>query len=370
MGIFNKRKEADKDANRDALFAGRASPSGHAASASENPYAAAPPPYDRPSSQQSTSRPSSALRPTGMSRQSSARSEDPNRGELFRGAARPSEKGNMHGAYAPASSTAYGSTYDNIASKYVEPREEDGREEGYNGAQQEQQVDEDDEVEGVKQQLRYTKQESVSSTRNALRMANEAEESGRATLSRLGTQSDMFASTEKNLDMARAYNRTAADRAKELKTLNRSMFAVHVDNPFTKARRTAEVEERINDRYALEQMERDETRAAGQAAQRRVNSALDSHAKLNRFAEAKKPANLIERSRYQFEADEEDDGMEKEIDANLSALGDTAGRLRHLALATNEELTGQNKQLDKIGSKGDRVGAGINLNTERLKRIR
>lgn len=49
----------------------------------------------------------------------------------------------------------------------------------------------EEDVEGIKQQLRYTKQESVNSTRNALRLAREAEETARNTLGRLGDQSGM-----------------------------------------------------------------------------------------------------------------------------------------------------------------------------------
>lgn len=47
----------------------------------------------------------------------------------------------------------------------------------------------DDDVEAIKQQTRFVKQESVNSTRNALRLAREAEETGRNTLARLGEQS-------------------------------------------------------------------------------------------------------------------------------------------------------------------------------------
>jgi protein transport protein SEC9 len=42
-------------------------------------------------------------------------------------------------------------------------------------------------------------------------------------------------------------------------------------------------------------------------------------------------ANLAERAKYQFEADEEDDQLEDEIDANLDALSGAAGRLNLLA---------------------------------------
>jgi len=47
----------------------------------------------------------------------------------------------------------------------------------------------DEDIEGIKQQTRFVKQESVNSTRNALRLAREAEDTARNTLTRLGDQS-------------------------------------------------------------------------------------------------------------------------------------------------------------------------------------
>jgi hypothetical protein len=47
----------------------------------------------------------------------------------------------------------------------------------------------EEDVEGIKQQTRFVKQESVNSTRNALRMAREAEETARNTMMKLGDQS-------------------------------------------------------------------------------------------------------------------------------------------------------------------------------------
>lgn len=49
----------------------------------------------------------------------------------------------------------------------------------------------DEDIEGIKQQTRFVKQESVNSTRNALRLAREAEDTARNTLTRLGDQSGM-----------------------------------------------------------------------------------------------------------------------------------------------------------------------------------
>lgn len=47
----------------------------------------------------------------------------------------------------------------------------------------------DEDIEGIKQQTRFIKQESVNSTTNALRLARQAEDAGRNTLLRLGEQS-------------------------------------------------------------------------------------------------------------------------------------------------------------------------------------
>lgn len=64
---------------------------------------------------------------------------------------------------------------------------------GANNDQQDGQVrDEEEEVEAIKQQMRMTKQESLASTRNALRAAREAEETARNTLTKLGDQSGGF----------------------------------------------------------------------------------------------------------------------------------------------------------------------------------
>jgi protein transport protein SEC9 len=47
----------------------------------------------------------------------------------------------------------------------------------------------DEDVEGIKQQTRFIKQDSVNTTRNALRLAREAEDTARNTLMKLGDQS-------------------------------------------------------------------------------------------------------------------------------------------------------------------------------------
>lgn len=227
---------------------------------------------------------------------------------------------------------------------------------GYGAYGEERQLtaeeEEEEDVAATKQQIRFMKQEDVSSTRNALRIAQQAEETGRATLARLGAQGERIHNTEKNLDVAASHNRIAEEKAKELKTLNRSMWAVHVSNPFTANSRRTKADEQILARHQSEREERETTRKAQWGSNQRME---DNFRTLQPgdvgYRAPQTKANLAERSKYQFEADSEDDEMENEIDSNLDALGHAAGRLNLLARATGEEVDRQNEHIARISQK-------------------
>jgi hypothetical protein len=209
--------------------------------------------------------------------------------------------------------------------------------------------EEEEDVAATKQQIRFMKQEDVSSTRNALRIAAQAEETGRATLARLGAQGERIHNTEKNLDLAANHNRIAEEKAKELKTLNKSMFAVHVSNPFTASSRKAARDQEIIDKHRAEREQRDATRQAAFGTQQRMERAFKELQPGDvGYRPQQTKASLAERSKYQFEADSEDDEMENEIESNLDALGHAAGRLNALARATGKEVDEQNKHIDII----------------------
>lgn len=177
----------------------------------------------------------------------------------------------------------------------------------------EEQQEED--VNATKQEIRFIKQQDVASTRNARRIAEQSEQIGRDTLQRLGAQGERIHNTERNLDLASSQNVLAEEKARELKTLNRSMFAVHVANPFTTNKR-----EEAAATLALEknQRERDVRDATQQAAyssqQRQEKQQRDLNGNLIRKPNAK---DLADRAKYQFEADSEDEEIENELDDNL-----------------------------------------------------
>ncbi|KFY28895.1 hypothetical protein V493_02692 [Pseudogymnoascus sp. VKM F-4281 (FW-2241)] len=232
--------------------------------------------------------------------------------------------------------------------------------------------EESEDVEATKQEIRFMKQEDVSSTRNALRMASQAEETGRGTLARLGAQGERIHNTEKNLDLAANHNRIAEERTRELKTLNKSMFAVHVANPFTSSSRKAARDQNILDKHHDERDQREATRQAAFSSGQRMNGAFKELQPGDRGykGQAAPKASLADRAKYQFEADSEDDMMEDEIEGNLGELHGAAQRLNLLAQATGKELDEQDDLIRRVGVKGDRVDDQIAMNRAKLERIR
>ncbi|PUU81678.1 hypothetical protein B9Z19DRAFT_1099613 [Tuber borchii] len=225
---------------------------------------------------------------------------------------------------------------------------------------------EEEDVEAVKSSIKFTKDQSVRSTRNALNAAQSAEESGLRILNNLSTQGARLHNTEKNLDVASSQNRVAEDKARELKNLNRSMFVPNVGNPLRSKSRAEAEEAKIIARHQAEREERDRTREFGYESKNVVGRALNT---TTGRVESKGKSSLAERSRYQFEADSEDDALEDEIDSNLDQLGAITGRLKGMAMATSKEVDRQNQQIDKIMKKSDRVDDQIALNHNRIRKI-
>src|SRR5271170_2723254 len=350
----NSSSSAD-DPNRSALFGSRGTPPSRSPPPNDpyaqrpDPYAQRPDPYAQrqdPYARDPYARdpyasrgyqpqppPQQSSRPPAAPRGYSDESIDPSRNALFGN--RPPPQTDAYGR----SRGPYGGGAANEPDRFDE-------------YQQQAQDDDEGDVEAIKQEIRFTKQESLSSTRNAIRIASEAEETGRNTLSRLGAQSEKIANVERNLDVSAAHARIAEDKARELKHLNRSMFAVSVSNPFTSGNRAEEEERKITERHEMERDLRERNRKYAYDSAQRVNSALDKPGtgRKPRLNEQSR-STIVGRSPYSFEEDEEDVAVEKDIDANLNTLGDLTSRLKGLALATQTEIKAQNEKLDMIADK-------------------
>ncbi|SCV02593.1 LAME_0H03136g1_1 [Lachancea meyersii CBS 8951] len=239
--------------------------------------------------------------------------------------------------------------------------------------EQRQQQEEDEAVDEIKQEIRFTKQSSVASTRNTLKMAQEAEMAGTNTLGMLGHQSEKLNNVERNLDLMKMQNRVADDKVAELKKLNRNILAVHVSNPFNSKRRLREAEDRIRTQRIEDKLIQKQTNGRLLQSTNRIESAINSTSQEPHDSVKQRYQNqaILEKSkRYQFENDEEDDEMELEIDKNLDKIGQISGRLKRLAVASGEEIDAQQNRVANIEEDTDNLDIRIHLNTTRLTQIR
>ncbi|RCK57606.1 Protein transport protein SEC9 [Candida viswanathii] len=237
--------------------------------------------------------------------------------------------------------------------------------------QEEEQVNsEDEEVEAIKQDIKFVKQESVQSTRNTLRMAQEADASGTNTLGMLGSQSERLYGAEQNLLLAETQTLIADEKVKELRRLNRSIFMPST-NPFNKKSRLRQQEEKIKNQKEQEKYLREANRQEMFQSEQRIKQGLTSNAtNSDVFNKYQDERYLTAAQRYQFENDSEDDDMEKEIALNLDQIGNYAKKLHGIANTMSTEVESQNERLKRIEENADKLDINVHMNTTRLNNIR
>lgn len=221
---------------------------------------------------------------------------------------------------------------------------------GY-GDQRELTAEEQDEAEtqAILSEKRQVQQESSASVSRSVQMARQANDVGRATLARLGAQGERLHNTEKNLDLAANQNKIAQDRAAELKTLNRSMFAVHVSNPFTSKQRQQKADDDIMNRHRSERDQREATRREGFSA----NQRMESNFRDINTAGVARPQQRTKKDYGKFNLEDEEgaDELEDQIDDGITELEGQVSMMNMVGRAIGKEVDSQNKQIDRIMAK-------------------
>lgn len=237
--------------------------------------------------------------------------------------------------------------------------------------EEEQVNSEDEEVEAIKQDIRFVKQESVQSTRNTLRMAQEADASGTNTLGMLGSQSERLYNAEQNLLLADTQTQIADEKVKELRRLNRSIFIPAYGNPFNKKSRLRQQEENIKNRKMQEKYLRETNRQNMYESEQRLKQGIMNNATDNDVHHKYQNEKYLQQAqRYQFENDSEDDEAEKEIASNLDQIGSYAKKLHGIANTMGKEVDSQNVRLRKIEEDADKLDINVHMNSTRLSNIR
>lgn len=237
--------------------------------------------------------------------------------------------------------------------------------------EEEQVNSEDEEVEGIKQDIRFVKQESLALTRNTLRMAQEADASATNTMGMLGSQSERLYNAEQNLLLADTQTNIAHDKVNELKRLNRSIFIPAQGNPFNRKSRLRQQEEKIKAQKTQEKYLRETNRQGAYASEQRLKQGITLNATNSEIhRKYKDDQSLAAAKRYQFENDSEDDEMEKELAANLDQIGLYLKKLKNAASTMGVEVESQNNRLRDIEENADRLDINVHMNSARLNNIR
>lgn len=257
-------------------------------------------------------------------------------------------------------SSGYDSGYgDGGRGRYGSARYDDRRQ---NGVTAENATEED--VDYVRSQIKNTKMQTLQSSRNALRMVMDAESNATRTMDQLGSQSEALSRMEHRMDVTQIHADIAADKSAQLKDLNRSMFRPVFKNPFaSKKRGEAKLAKAQEDRLAAQELRSQGAEPKGRGMEGGAAAGGDHYRSRRDYS----PSSY---GRYQFEADEADHEVERELASNLDNVSEAAARLKSMALSMNGEIQNQNVAITRLSEKVDKTGATIASNSSRLRSIK
>ncbi|KAF2251898.1 hypothetical protein BU26DRAFT_561689 [Trematosphaeria pertusa] len=193
----------------------------------------------------------------------------------------------------------------------------------------------------------------TTTPRTSLLPTPNASETDTLTLAHLREQSERISHAE--LTLHQAEYRFAREGIREVQ---RNKAMLHIPNPFTPSKCVVNPEDdALLAICRLEKELRDELRRARWDAQLRRQVVVRIPINLSSLESG--PLEWVERAKYQFEPDEEDDAMEGQIEGGLEALWGAVGGLKGLAGEIGREVGMQNERLDGLGERVDRVGDGI-----------
>ena len=216
------------------------------------------------------------------------------------------------------------------------------------------------EIDRTKRRIRMIKEASLNCTRNALRLAQEAEATGLRTADLLGQQSNILKNIEEDLNIVgdHAYvNKYNMNKLYGLKT------AKVVGNPFHPRRKSrgSHSDQKVG-RGGAELLDSDITDFGN-----RVEP--NNYYLTEERRKAGEKTLLRHIAKYQFESDHVDNKIELEMHRNLDAIEKFSGRLHKMASSAAEEIEGQREQLRQISADMGRAAIKLNHNTKELEKF-
>ncbi|QPG73919.1 hypothetical protein FOA43_001234 [Brettanomyces nanus] len=287
--------------------------------------------------------------------------------------------------YDPYAQEAETQTIETDFNRYPNAGQGQGQDQYYNPAlepqqeqEEEQEVDlEEEEVNRIMRQTKDVREATVKSSGNILRNLKEADDSATNTMGTLGAQHEKMYEMEKNMNLMDTQQRFLQDHVKELEHYNRGLFHIKAGNPFTRKSRKKAAEKRfLMDRQADRQRESQLNGKLYSSQQAIIGQMKDDD---GRDAEVV-DSDLKTREDYQRrvqaaskylteEHDEEDEKMEVEFGRNMDEAQKMAKNLHSKANVIAQEISSQNKGLQEISEKVNRVDDKMVVTTNRIRGI-
>ncbi|PKS10458.1 hypothetical protein jhhlp_002209 [Lomentospora prolificans] len=294
-------------------------------------------------------------------------STEVNRGELFGGAQNRynPERGNVYKQQPPQDDQRYGQGKSAVAG---------GSSASYGGYGEQRELTEEEQeeqkVQNTMAQTSEVRNESIQSQHRTLQHMYQSIETGRGTLSMLASQGERLQNAERNMDLADNYNAVGFDKTKELQTVNRSMFSVHVSNPFTAKKRAAARDQEVMDRHRMEKEQREATRRNHYSETQTVEQSFRA-LEVNDPPPATYTRVPREQNKYIFaDEDSDEDRKEQQINDNLDEMFRATTTMKGIATQLGTVLDQQVGVVDRLGAKTDRVDDGVRRNRNELDKIR
>ncbi|KAJ2828854.1 Protein transport protein S9 plasma membrane t-SNARE [Coemansia sp. 'formosensis'] len=239
--------------------------------------------------------------------------------------------------------------------------------------------DDDEDVDSIKARITQVKKETLDSTRNSLRTLEQTEKIGAETLGKLGQQTEQLNRIDRTLEMTNIQAENSIEETAKLRTLNKSIFHMHVKNPFSGKKRREQELAKLQAEQERERLVEERKTKNDVDSRRRVQQFTDPNGlhrytspagRMNANGDIVSTNNMSqsERSRYTFE--DEDNEVEDEINDNLGQMSSALGRLKDLSIATRNELKAQEDPLKRIGQTTDKTSDNIGVARYQLSRIK
>lgn len=221
----------------------------------------------------------------------------------------------------------------------------------------------EEKIEDIKRQIRGAQDDTLRAAQQAIDAANRAGASGSNAAEMLHEQGARLSNAKYNFALIDAQNDIAEIHAKDLKIATRGLFVPKVgrnpDKDLPGAQQRVDHIRQKKDLYQWEQKVQ-QTDSQQKASQAQRNALLGKS-----------------RGKYDLEGSDDDEeeefkneAKERQINRAIDAIEQHTQNLHSMAVDMNGVIIKQNTELDQMINDADRLDIHVNLNTDRLNRIK